>query len=49
MRHLGTRLYCRDDYEFNRDGHPNLLFDPLSERHLLVGSFSKMMFPGSRL
>lgn len=38
-----------DDYEFNRDDHPNLLFDPRSERHLLVGSFSKMMFPGLRL
>ncbi|TVP46950.1 MAG: PLP-dependent aminotransferase family protein [Halomonas sp.] len=46
---LSPTYIVEDDYEFNRDDHPNLLFDPRSERHLLVGSFSKMMFPGLRL
>lgn len=46
---LSPTYIIEDDYEFNRDDHPNLLFDPHSERHLLVGSFSKMMFPGLRL
>ncbi|OJA05768.1 PLP-dependent aminotransferase family protein [Halomonas sp. QHL1] len=46
---LAPAYIVEDDYEFNRDDHPNLLFDPHSERHLLVGSFSKMMFPGLRL
>ena len=46
---LAPAYIVEDDYEFNRDDHPNLLFDPQSERHLLVGSFSKMMFPGLRL
>jgi GntR family transcriptional regulator/MocR family aminotransferase len=46
---LAPAYIIEDDYEFNREDHPNLLFDPHSERHLLVGSFSKMMFPGLRL
>lgn len=46
---LAPAYIVEDDYEFNRDDHPNLLFDPHSARHLLVGSFSKMMFPGLRL
>ncbi|WP_232774990.1 MULTISPECIES: aminotransferase-like domain-containing protein [Halomonadaceae] len=46
---LAPTYIIEDDYEFTRDDHPNLLFDPHSERHLLVGSFSKMMFPGLRL
>ncbi|MDQ7728935.1 PLP-dependent aminotransferase family protein [Halomonas sp. SpR8] len=46
---LAPAYIVEDDYEFNRDDHLNLLFDPHSERHLLVGSFSKMMFPGLRL
>ena len=46
---LAPRYVVEDDYEFNRDDHANLLFDTTSERHLLVGSFSKMMFPGLRL
>ncbi|RUR31963.1 PLP-dependent aminotransferase family protein [Vreelandella andesensis] len=46
---LSPTYIVEDDYEFNRDDHTNLLFDPHSERHLLVGSFSKMMFPGLRL
>ncbi|CAD5259051.1 MULTISPECIES: aminotransferase-like domain-containing protein [Halomonadaceae] len=46
---LAPAYIVEDDYEFNRDDHSNLLFYPHSERHLLVGSFSKMMFPGLRL
>ncbi|MCA1773868.1 MAG: PLP-dependent aminotransferase family protein [Halomonas sp.] len=46
---LSPAYVIEDDYEFNRDDHANLLFDPRSEHHLLVGSFSKMMFPGLRL
>jgi len=38
-----------DDYEFSGDDRTNLVFDPDSPRHLLVGSFSKLMFPGLRL
>ncbi|MCW4150427.1 PLP-dependent aminotransferase family protein [Halomonas sp. 18H] len=46
---LSPTYVIEDDYEFNRNDHANLLFDPRSEHHLLVGSFSKMMFPGLRL
>ncbi|WP_249977305.1 PLP-dependent aminotransferase family protein [Vreelandella olivaria] len=46
---LSPTYVVEDDYEFNRDDHTNLLFDATSARHLLVGSFSKMMFPGLRL
>lgn len=46
---LSPTYIVEDDYEFNRDDHSNLLFDAASERHVLVGSFSKMMFPGLRL
>ncbi|MBZ5488422.1 PLP-dependent aminotransferase family protein [Halomonas aquamarina] len=46
---LSPAYILEDDYEFSRDDHPNLLFDAQSARHLLVGSFSKMMFPGLRL
>ncbi|MGP9632193.1 aminotransferase-like domain-containing protein [Halomonas sp. AOP43-A1-21] len=46
---LAPAYIIEDDYEFSRDDHTNLLFDPQSERHFLVGSFSKMMFPGLRL
>ncbi|WP_447956976.1 aminotransferase-like domain-containing protein [Vreelandella sp. EE7] len=46
---LEPAYVLEDDYEFTRDDHPELLFEPGSSRHLLVGSFSKMMFPGLRL
>ena len=38
-----------DDYEFSSDQRTNLLFDPQAPNQLLVGSFSKLMFPGLRL
>ncbi|TVU69609.1 PLP-dependent aminotransferase family protein [Cobetia crustatorum] len=38
-----------DDYEFSGDDFQALLFDPESDNQLLVGSFSKLMFPGLRL
>lgn len=46
---LTPAYIVEDDYEFNRNDHSNLLFDPESGYHLLAGSFSKMMFPGLRL
>lgn len=46
---LTPAYIVEDDYEFTLDDHTNLLFDSHSARHLLVGSFSKMMFPGLRL
>ncbi|PCF93967.1 PLP-dependent aminotransferase family protein [Vreelandella nigrificans] len=46
---LAPTYIVEDDYEFTRDDHTNLLFEATSERHLLAGSFSKMMFPGLRL
>ncbi|WP_152205657.1 PLP-dependent aminotransferase family protein [Marinobacter changyiensis] len=52
-RHLCQALdpayIIEDDYEFSQDDHVNLLFDPRSDRHILAGSFSKMIFPGLRL
>lgn len=38
-----------DDYEFNGQRDTHLIFDPHSERHILAGSFSKLLFPGLRL
>lgn len=38
-----------DDYEYGSDAHDNLIFDPRRPDRLLVGSFSKLMFPGLRL
>ncbi|TKD63767.1 PLP-dependent aminotransferase family protein [Cobetia marina] len=38
-----------DDYEFSGDDFDNLMYDPQSDNRLLVGSFSKLMFPGLRL
>ncbi|MCP1314427.1 MULTISPECIES: PLP-dependent aminotransferase family protein [unclassified Halomonas] len=46
---LAPGYVLEDDYEFTEGDHEALLFDPASPRHLLVGSFSKMMFPGLRL
>ncbi|GHB14259.1 aminotransferase-like domain-containing protein [Salinicola rhizosphaerae] len=38
-----------DDYEFGSDRSPDLLFDPEAADQVLIGSFSKLMFPGLRL
>ena len=38
-----------DDYEFSTGDGSNLLFDASAANHILVGSFSKLMFPGLRL
>lgn len=38
-----------DDYEFSTDDPGNLVFDPDAPNQFLVGSFSKLMFPGLRL
>ncbi|MBA2779048.1 PLP-dependent aminotransferase family protein [Billgrantia kenyensis] len=43
------RFVLEDDYEFTGQDGANLLFDGRSPQHLLVGSFSKLMFPGLRL
>lgn len=43
------RYILEDDYEFTDDRGSNLMFDGRSSQHLLVGSFSKLMFPGLRL
>lgn len=52
-RHLCTDarpdFVIEDDYEFSTDDRSNLVFDPDAANHLLVGSFSKLMFPGLRL
>lgn len=38
-----------DDYEFSTDDSGNLVYSPDAPNQLLVGSFSKLMFPGLRL
>lgn len=38
-----------DDYEFNGQRDTHLVFDPRSGKHILAGSFSKLLFPGLRL
>lgn len=46
---LKPDFVLEDDYEFTGEDGANLMFDGRSARHLLVGSFSKLMFPGLRL
>lgn len=46
---LDPAYIIEDDYEFSQEDHINLLFDARSDRHILAGSFSKMLFPGLRL
>ena len=46
---LAPDFVLEDDYEFTGEDGANLMFDGRSPRHLLVGSFSKLMFPGLRL
>lgn len=43
------RYILEDDYEFTDTDSTRLLFNERSDQHLLVGSFSKVMFPGLRL
>lgn len=38
-----------DDYEFNGQPDTRLVFRPRSGKHILAGSFSKLLFPGLRL
>ncbi|WP_346795432.1 PLP-dependent aminotransferase family protein [Halomonas sp. Bachu 37] len=47
--HVRPDFVLEDDYEFNGQDGDSLMFDGHSNRHLLVGSFSKLMFPGLRL
>ncbi|MCG6659107.1 PLP-dependent aminotransferase family protein [Halomonas campisalis] len=46
---LKPDFVLEDDYEFNGEDGANLMFNGRSGNHLLVGSFSKLMFPGLRL
>ena len=46
---LNPAYVIEDDYEFGQQAHNNLLYEARSDRHILVGSFSKIMFPGLRL
>ncbi len=48
-RRLHPDFVLEDDYEFTGEDGTNLMFDERSGNHLLVGSFSKLMFPGLRL
>ncbi|WP_027961692.1 PLP-dependent aminotransferase family protein [Halomonas halodenitrificans] len=43
------RYILEDDYEFSGEDGTGLMFNGRSGHHLLVGSFSKLMFPGLRL
>lgn len=43
------RYVLEDDYEFTGADSTSLMFNERSDQHLLVGSFSKLMFPGLRL
>lgn len=45
----GADYIIEDDYEFSTEDGRNLLFNPDAPNHILVGSFSKLMFPGLRL
>ena len=38
-----------DDYDFTGEDGGNLIFDPGQPNHILVGSFSKLLFPGLRM
>ncbi|AOY89515.1 GntR family transcriptional regulator [Marinobacter salinus] len=46
---LSPDYIIEDDYEFNGQRDTRLVFDPRSEKHILAGSFSKLLFPGLRL
>ncbi len=46
---LSPDYIIEDDYEFNGQRDTRLVFDPRSQKHILAGSFSKLLFPGLRL
>ncbi|WP_110669628.1 PLP-dependent aminotransferase family protein [Salinicola halophilus] len=46
---LSPRWVLEDDYEFGDGTRRDLLFGDDADNRILVGSFSKMMFPGLRL
>ncbi|WP_163649577.1 PLP-dependent aminotransferase family protein [Modicisalibacter sp. 'Wilcox'] len=48
-REVGASFVIEDDYEFADDGGSDLLFDPQGSAGVLVGTFSKLLFPGLRL
>ncbi|WP_245391739.1 PLP-dependent aminotransferase family protein [Salinicola aestuarinus] len=47
--HLCPTWVLEDDYEFGDGTQRDLLFNDAAANRILVGSFSKMMFPGLRL
>ncbi|OLO08690.1 hypothetical protein BTW08_05040 [Salinicola sp. MH3R3-1] len=49
VRHLEPDWILEDDYEFGDGCHRELAFDTVSDNQILIGSFSKLMFPGLRL
>jgi len=49
VRHLEPDWVLEDDYEFGDGCHRELAFDPDAGNQVLIGSFSKLMFPGLRL
>lgn len=49
LEHLAPEWIIEDDYEFGGDLHQELAFSPNADNGILVGSFSKLMFPGLRL
>ncbi|WP_110673710.1 PLP-dependent aminotransferase family protein [Salinicola sp. RZ23] len=49
IQHLEPEWILEDDYEFGDGDRQSLTFDPRSGNRILIGSFSKLMFPGLRL
>ncbi|WP_110643212.1 PLP-dependent aminotransferase family protein [Salinicola sp. CPA57] len=49
VRELEPDWILEDDYEFGDGCHRELAFDPDAGNRILIGSFSKLMFPGLRL
>jgi len=49
IERLSPDWVIEDDYEFGNGHHQALAFTPQAGNRILVGSFSKLMFPGLRL